>query len=110
MALSTQKHSGVFIGRDHHSYSVPYIYPPTFVLPASKLVSVKTLKRLAGLKPHLQKELYRPAHKSDTWWFYLSTQKKSSGLGFFFIDTIQIFHFSYLKYYKMGTVMGSIPK
>lgn len=72
MALGTQKHSRVLIGRDYCSCSVPYIYTPTFVLLASKLVSVKTLKRLADLKPHLQKELCGPAYKSDTCLFYFS--------------------------------------
>ena len=88
--LGTQKHSSVFIGRDYHSYSVPYIYTPTFVLLASKLVSVKTFKRLADLKPHLQKKLCGPAHKSDICLFYLSAQKKSSSLDFFFIGLIKV--------------------
>ena len=74
-ALGTQKHSSVFIGRNERSYSVPCIYTPTFVLLASKLVSVKTFKRLAGWKPHLQKELCGPAHKSDTCLFYFSRIK-----------------------------------
>lgn len=83
MALGTQKHSRVLTGRDYRSCSVPYIYTPTFVLLASKLVSVKTLKRLADLKPHLQKELCGPAYKSDTCLFHFSPQKKSSGLDLF---------------------------
>lgn len=43
------------MGTDYRSCAVPYIYTPTLVLLASKLVSVETLKRLAGLKAFLQK-------------------------------------------------------
>lgn len=77
------------MGRDYHSYSVPCIYTPTLVLLASKLVSVKTFKRLAGLKPHLQKELCGPAHKSCL--FDQPAQKKSNGLDFFLISIIKVF-------------------
>ena len=106
----------MFIGRADHSYSVPCIYTPTFVLLASKLVSVKTFKRLAGLKPHLQKELCGPAHKSDPCLFYLTgikpKEKKSRGLDFISVIKILISLTENIIPYKhkISIVTGIAPK